>query len=94
MTGLGERGYLHNLSGLLLARPKARAIFGREPDGKDRPLYRATQREVLLREFRRYNKSAPVVMNLDFGHTKPQIPLPLGRSATIDLSRREVWFSF
>jgi len=94
MVGLGERGYLSNLSGLLVARPKARAIFGKEPSESDREKYRAEQRNVILTEFRRYNGTAPVVMNLDFGHTKPQVAVPLGKMARIDTTNRKIWLSF
>lgn len=94
MVGLGERGYLSDLSGLLVARPKARATGGRESTAEDREKYREEQRVLILKEFRRYNSSAPVVMNLDFGHTKPQIPIPFGRMAKLDAQKKEVWFWF
>ncbi len=94
LVGLGERGYLSNLSALLVGRPKARSLFGKHPSAADREKYRAEQRDIILREFRRYNPSAPVVMNLDFGHTKPQIPLPFGKLARIDGEKQKIWMTF
>jgi muramoyltetrapeptide carboxypeptidase LdcA involved in peptidoglycan recycling len=94
MVGLGERGYLSELSGLLVGRPKARALFGKQPPADAREKYRSEQRRVILKEFRRYNPSAPVVMNMDFGHTKPQIPLPFGKMARINAVGREVRLTF
>ena len=93
MVALGERGYLDHLSGLLVARPKARAI-GKEPCSSDRENYREQQRNVILKEFRRYNRSAPVVMNFDFGHTKPQIPLPMGKIIKIDAISKKIIIDF
>jgi muramoyltetrapeptide carboxypeptidase LdcA involved in peptidoglycan recycling len=94
MIGLGERGYLSNLSGLLVARPKARALFNKQPPSLERARYRSEQRDLIVREFRRYNKTAPVVMNIDFGHTKPQIPLPFGKLGKIDTKNQKILLNF
>jgi len=32
----------------------------------------------------RYNADAPVVLGLDWGHTNPVAPLPVGREVTVD----------
>jgi muramoyltetrapeptide carboxypeptidase LdcA involved in peptidoglycan recycling len=94
LVGMGERGYLSNLSALIVARPKSRAIFVKEPPVADRSNYRSRQRETIIKEFRRYNSKAPVVLNVDFGHTKPQIPMPFGQKAIVDGQAQKVWLTF
>ena len=94
MHGLGDRGYLEVLGGLIVGRPKARTLGYLEPAAADRQRYRETQRQMILKEFREYNKIAPVVQNFDFGHTRPQIQLPMGREAEIDPLGRVVVLQF
>lgn len=90
---LGERGILGRVRGLLVGRPKAWEFHSpRSPEERER--YRAEQRAATLSVFRRYNASAPIVQGIDFGHTDPQIPLPNGRPARIDVPARKLWASF
>ncbi len=89
MRGLGERGILERVRGLLVGRPKAWE-HGRELNVLERQEYRATQRDVILSGFRSYNKDSPVVQNMDFGHTAPQIPIPSGKTIRIDASAKRV----
>ena len=37
---------------------------------------------------------AAVIFNLDFGHTDPQILVPSGSFATIDVENREIYFDY
>lgn len=68
------QGILSELAGLLLARPR-----GYTPEMKAE-LY-AWVRRVLAEAGR---EDLPVVANLDFGHTSPQLTLPLGGLARLD----------
>ena len=40
-----------------------------------------------------YNPSVTVVQNLDFGHTDPQIPIPYGMTAKINLTEKKIFVS-
>jgi muramoyltetrapeptide carboxypeptidase LdcA involved in peptidoglycan recycling len=70
-------GVLGRISGLLVGRP-----------------YRYTDRQkaelhaVLLERTRRYG--FPIVADLDFGHTAPQLTLPIGCRAEVDAGTRRV----
>ena len=77
LRGLGERGILANVQGLLMGRPKAWE-FDKPHTTAEKAAYRETQREIVLNTVRHYNAKIPVVQNLDFGHTDPQIPMPYG----------------
>ncbi len=90
---LGERGILARVNGVLVGRPKAQEI-GRTFESSERAAYRQGQQEVILRVVRTYNPSIPVVQNLDFGHTDPQIPMPYGRKVRIDSHERRIFAQF
>jgi muramoyltetrapeptide carboxypeptidase LdcA involved in peptidoglycan recycling len=90
---LGERGILARVQGFLVGRPKA-WDFGREQDNAAREHYRETQRATIRDIIRYYNPTAPIVQNLDFGHTDPQIPIPLGMPVSMDTGIQEVAISF
>ena len=90
---LGERGILERVKAFLVGRPKAWE-FGREKSTLEKAEYRKQQQQTILATVRAYNSSAPIVQNLDFGHTNPQICLPLGASTTVDSSTRTISICF
>lgn len=72
---MGERGILEQFSGVVVGRPKSASPDGPEKDHEE---YRRSQREVICQQINRYNPEIPIVMGLDFGHTDPHFPLPIG----------------
>lgn len=68
-------GVLEQISGMLVGRPMLYS------DAEKQAL-----REVILERVRRYG--FPVVTDVDFGHTAPQMTLPLGCMAEIDTARK------
>lgn len=90
---LGERGILEKVKGLLVGRPKAWE-FDKQYSYDQKEEYRKQQREMIIEIFRIYNPSAPIVQNLDFGHTDPQIPLPYGMPVHIDSINKKVLITF
>jgi len=90
---LGERGILERIKGVLVGRPKAWE-FDKPFDSEARKIYRQEQRDIVLKAVRQYNKSIPVVQNLDFGHTDPQIPMPYGMNVRIDTDNKKVFATF
>ncbi len=90
---LGELGILERIQAILVGRPKAWE-FNNQQEYDKRNEYRAKQREVILKTVRKYNKKAPVVQNMDFGHTDPQIPFPYGMPVRVDGSSREIFVEF
>ena len=93
VRALGERGILERIRGILVGRPKAWE-FNNQKSDEDKLVYKEEQRETILRAVRQYNKDIPVVQNLDFGHTDPQICLPVGRKAIIDSKERKLFVEF
>ena len=90
---LGERGILERVKGILIGRPKAWE-FNKQQSLEERKAYRAKQREITLDVIRQYNKAAPVIQNMDFGHTDPQICLPYGKSVRINSSAKKIFAEF
>ena len=93
LTALGERGWLDRFSAILVGRPKA-WTFERPLESAARADFRAAQREAILKAVRAYNATIPVVQNLDFGHTDPQIIMPSGGRARVLSSLRQVFVGY
>lgn len=79
---LGERGLLEVAEAVIVGRPKTRH---KEPrTSEERHQYRREQREAIRETCRSYNPEMPLLFGLDFGHTDPQIPIPIGGTITLD----------
>jgi muramoyltetrapeptide carboxypeptidase LdcA involved in peptidoglycan recycling len=89
LMAMGERGLLERFDGVLVGRPPTRSFVG-EPPGGDRDAYREDVYDHVAEWVGRYNPDAPVVMGLDWGHTNPVAPLPIGRRVEIDPERERV----
>lgn len=93
LRALGERGILERVQGVLMGRAKAWEFDKRHtPEQKDE--YRSQQQETVLRAVRQYNHVIPIVQNVNFGHTDPQIPMPYGRKVRIDAANKKVFAEF
>lgn len=90
---LGERGILEKVKAILVGRPKAWE-FNKTQEVDQRKEYREEQREMILKTVRTYNTKAPVVQNIDFGHTDPQIALPYGMPIRIDGTTKKIIVQF
>ncbi|MEN9413344.1 MAG: hypothetical protein RLZZ342_431 [Candidatus Parcubacteria bacterium] len=90
---LGERGILKRVRGVLVGRAKA-WDFSKQLTAVEKAAYRAQQYETIVDAVRHYNSDAPIVQNLDFGHTDPQIALPYGLPVRIDGARRSIAATF
>lgn len=90
---LGERGILERVKGVLVGRPKAWE-FDNQKTTEQKKEYKEKQREAILRAVRQYNKAIPVVQNLDFGHTNPQIALPYGGHIRVDSDTNKIFATF
>ncbi len=86
----GERGILERIQGVCVGRAKARE-FDVVRTSEERVRYRKDQQEAILKTVRNYNKTIPVVQNMDFGHTEPQIPMPYGNNIRFDSKERRVF---
>lgn len=93
LYGMGERGWLNRFKGVLVGRPKAWE-FNKQLNANEKEAYKEEQRKVIVDSIRAYNTSIPIVQNLDFGHTDPQIILPMGNRASIDPKGKNITLSY
>ncbi|KKR72232.1 MAG: Peptidase U61 LD-carboxypeptidase A [Candidatus Roizmanbacteria bacterium GW2011_GWB1_40_7] len=90
---LGERGILKRIKGLLVGRPKAWE-FDKQNSTEQKEDYRRQQRETILEIVRKYNSTIPIIQNLDFGHSDPQVPMPYGSKVRIDTQNKKIFANF
>lgn len=90
---LGEREILQNIKGLLIGRPKAWE-FNKQNSDEEKEIYKKGQREMILEIVRKYNREIPIIQNMDFGHTSPQICLPVGKEVIINLTDKSIKSEF
>lgn len=87
---LGERDLLENTAAVIVGRPKTQ---NREPRSEQqRRQYRMEQREAIQEICRTYRPEIPILFDLDFGHTDPQLPIPIGEQVTLNPTRESVVF--
>lgn len=80
---LGERGLLERFDGVVVGRPPTRSFLA-EPPREQRERYRDRLYDEIREQVRRYNPEAPVLLGLDWGHTTPIAPLPIGGRLELD----------
>lgn len=93
LQALGERGLLERFDGLLVGRPAARShdeMYDHPASWRER--YRERQREAIETVVERYNPDVPIVFDLEFGHTYPTVPIPIGGQVEIDPGRERIAF--
>jgi muramoyltetrapeptide carboxypeptidase LdcA involved in peptidoglycan recycling len=84
---LGERGLLQRFSALLMGRPKAWS-FDHPHGPAERAAYVDAQHEAVLAAMAEYSPAVPVVLDVDFGHTDPQLVVPNGGECRVDAAAR------
>ena len=84
---------MQRVRAILVGRPKAWE-FNKQQSTEEKDLYRENQREIILKAVRAYNEKAPLIQNVDFGHTDPQIALPYGQKIRIDSTARKIFAKF
>ncbi|MDP3982822.1 MAG: LD-carboxypeptidase [bacterium] len=90
---LGERGILKRVKGLLVGRPKAWE-FDKQNSTEQKETHRKQQRDMVLEIVRKYNSNIPIIQNLDFGHSDPQISMPYGSKIRIDTQNQKIFANF
>lgn len=93
LIGFGERGWFNKFQAILVGRPKA-WDFDKQNSAEIKSKYRAEQRETVLRVVRQYNQEIPIIQNIDFGHTDPQLVLPNGGKVRISSTEKKIYLSY
>lgn len=82
LRSLGERGWLERFDGVLIGRPcGGTPTVDRVTEYES---YRDAVQEAVREPLSAYNPEATVAFDVDFGHTQPRFPLPLGATATME----------
>jgi muramoyltetrapeptide carboxypeptidase LdcA involved in peptidoglycan recycling len=89
LCGMGERGWFDIFSAVLVGRPKAWE-FNKQHTTEQKTAYKKEQREAVVASVRKYNGNIPIVQNLDFGHTDPQILMPYGGRVNMDSGTKTI----
>ncbi|QSB04756.1 S66 family peptidase [Natronoglycomyces albus] len=89
LRNLGERGFLQQCAALIMGRPKTWS-FVRTLSHTQSNKYRAAQHKAVLAAMGEYAPHAPVVLDVDLGHTDPQLVIPYGGTIRLDLERKTI----
>jgi muramoyltetrapeptide carboxypeptidase LdcA involved in peptidoglycan recycling len=90
---MGERGLLQQFPAVLIGRPKAWS-FESPKRPTARRIYTSHQHDAVLRAIDEYHPEAVVVLDVDIGHTDPQLVLPHGGGITVDAAARRITVSY
>lgn len=93
LRNMGERGLLQRFSALLMGRAKTWS-FERPNGPEEAGRYAAEQREAVLRAMDVYAPGTPIVFDVDFGHTDPQLVIPYGGLVRVDGPARRITVTY
>lgn len=90
IAALGELGLLNRFKAILIGYPKAQYCSNQPPEGRE--AYILNQRNAVKSALKDYESRIPVVFNMNFGHTDPQMIIPNGGTASIDFEKKTIRF--
>ncbi|MEI6054146.1 MAG: S66 peptidase family protein [Candidatus Saccharibacteria bacterium] len=93
IRGFGERGWFDKIKAVIVGRPKAWE-FDKPNNTEQKARYKEKQRDEIIKAVRQYNQSIPIIQNLDFGHSDPQILIPSGGKIRIDSKEKSIKLFF
>jgi Uncharacterized proteins, homologs of microcin C7 resistance protein MccF len=88
---LGERGLLERFDAVLVGRPQTRS-HEHDPGTEARETYREQQRSIIKEVVHKHNPNAIIVSGLDFGHTSPTAPIPIGDRVVVNAPTKTIEF--
>jgi muramoyltetrapeptide carboxypeptidase LdcA involved in peptidoglycan recycling len=91
IAALGELGLLTRFKALLMGIPKAQFFGKQPPEGSE--AFIINQQNAVKNALKDYGSNIPVVFNMNFGHTDPQMVIPNGGEAAIDCARKTITFT-
>lgn len=89
LRALGERGLLGRFPALLMGRAMTQWVHGPRTVAQ-RGVYRAEQRQAVLRALEEYAPRTMAVFDVDLGHTDPQQVIPYGGTVRVDGVARRI----
>lgn len=88
IAALAEIGLLYRFKAILVAYPKAQ-FCDRQPS-EGRKAFILNQQNAIKNALKDYGIALPVIFNMNFGHTDPQIMIPNGGSVKINCSAKTI----
>lgn len=90
IAAFGEIGLLQKFKAILVAYPKAQFCGTEPPEG--RVAYIKNQQNAIKNALKDYQIDYPVIFNMNFGHTEPQLIIPNGGMAKINCATKTIAF--
>ncbi len=87
---LAETGLLQQFQAILVGSPKAQFCGLFPPEGRE--AFISNQQSAIAAALKDYGTSIPVIFNMNFGHTDPQMILPSGGKIRIDGNTKTIEF--
>ena len=78
IAALAELALLKKFKAILMAYPKAQFCDKQPPEGREE--FISNQQNAVKNALKDYGSKIPVIFNMNFGHTDPQIIIPNGRN--------------
>jgi muramoyltetrapeptide carboxypeptidase LdcA involved in peptidoglycan recycling len=91
IAALAELCLLKKFKAILMAYPKAQFCGKYPPEGRE--AYIVNQKIAVKNALRDYKSNIPVVFNMNFGHTDPQMIIPNGGMVSIDGHAKTIHFT-
>lgn len=91
IAALAEIGLLKKFKAILMAYPKGQFCGQQPPEGRE--AFILNQQNAVTNALRDYGLNIPVIFNMNFGHTDPQLIIPNGGSVTINCTTKAIQFS-
>jgi len=89
LRNMGERGLLGRFAAVVVGRAKAWS-FERPNTHDQKAAYAKEQKEAVQTALNTYNPEALIVFDVDFGHTDPQVVIPIGGRIRVDGHQRRI----
>jgi muramoyltetrapeptide carboxypeptidase LdcA involved in peptidoglycan recycling len=90
IAALAEIELLQKFQAILMAYPKAQFCDKEPPEG--RKLFIINQQNAVKNALKDYNIDLPVIFNMNFGHTDPQMIIPNGGKVKINCTTKTIEF--
>ncbi len=84
---------MQQFAAVLVARPQAWS-FESPHTAEEKAEFTHAQEAAIRQALREYHPEAPVVFNLDFGHTDPQCIIPNGGRIRVDGINRRIYVTY
>ncbi|MBA2369911.1 MAG: hypothetical protein H0V82_12975 [Candidatus Protochlamydia sp.] len=91
ITALAELRLLKKFKAILMAYPKAQFCGKYPPEGRE--AYSRIHRIAVKNALQDYKSNIPVIFNMNFGHTDPQLIIPNGGMVSINGQAKTILFN-